>query len=112
MSEESHDVETPAAVALLQNRRRVHLLECLHEHAEPVSLPDLADEIAVRECGTELTEIDPEHVKEIYLSLYHTHVPKLEDGDFLQYEQEQDLVSTPPEVDLEAILADAGRIAD
>ncbi len=112
MSEESPEVDASVAVSLLRHRRRLHLLDCLHEHDEPVALPDLADEIAVREHGTDLTAIEPEHVKEIYLSLYHTHVPKLKDIGLLLYDQEQDLVSTAPDVDLARLLENAGRIAD
>lgn len=83
--------------------RRTVLLACLQEFDEPVTLPDLADEIAVRESGAEITEISGEVVKEIYLSLYHTDIPELAEADIVEYDQEVDLVSSTPGIDLEDV---------
>ena len=86
------------AEAMLKDRRRI-LLACLRDFNEPVTLPDLADEIAVRECGAALTQIPAERVKEIYLSLYHTDIPKLADAGLVQYDQETDLVAAATDLD-------------
>ena len=73
-------------------RRRRFLLECLRRFDEPVSLPDLADEIAVKEAGCALSAISGERVKEIYLSLYHRHIPDLVAAGHVEYDQDADLV--------------------
>lgn len=78
---------------LLSSPRRRHVLRCLDEYDDPLALADLADEVAVREYDRPLTETSPEEVKRIYVSLYHTHVPKLEDAGVVEYNQERDLVS-------------------
>jgi len=58
-----------------------------------VTLPDLADEVAVWAADRSIDEIPAEEVKEVYMSLYHSHVPKLEEADLVTYDQEGDLVS-------------------
>lgn len=55
-------------------------------------LADMADEIAVWENETDITDISAEEVKLVYISLYHTHIPKLADADVVEYSQEQDAV--------------------
>ena len=81
--------------------RQQLLIECLHQFDEPVSLPDVAEAIAERETGETLADIPGEEVKEIYLSLYHHHVPALTDSGLLEYDQETDLVKIPANVNLE-----------
>lgn len=76
----------------LAHQRRRHAIAALLEHDPPITLPDLADEVAVRERETALTKIPAETVKRIYLSLYHSHVPKLADAGIVEYSQEQDMV--------------------
>lgn len=77
---------------LLSNRRRRYVLSCLNEYENPMALADLADEVAARENGTPITQTSAEEVKRIYISLYHTHVPKLERAGVVRYSQERDLV--------------------
>ena len=77
-------------------RRTAYLTLVVHDD---LTLPDLADEVAVAERERALPEIDPDDVLEVYLSLYHTHVPKLADAGLVDYDQEGDYVA----------LTDAGR---
>jgi len=77
---------------LLSNGRRRQLLRCLLKYPNPVSLPDLADEVAVWEHGTSIDKISAEDVKRVYMSLYHLHVPKLVDAAVVRYDQERDEV--------------------
>lgn len=78
---------------LLSNRRRRHLLRCLDEYDDPMALADLADEIAAKEYDAPITETSAKEVKRIYVSLYHNHVPKLEEAGIVRYSQERDLVA-------------------
>ena len=79
---------------VLSERRRRHVLRCLQEYDESMTLADVADEVAVRELGKRITDISAETVMEIYLSLYHSHVPKLTAAGIVEYDQERDLVTT------------------
>ncbi|MFC4448073.1 DUF7344 domain-containing protein [Halorussus aquaticus] len=72
-------------------RRRTAYLKLLRH--DDLSLPDLADEVTVAERGEPLSNVDPDDVLRVYLSLYHTHVPKLADTGLVAYDQEDDYVA-------------------
>ncbi len=88
------DAEAPpdAVFDVLANARRRTVVRMLMTHGD-VALPDLADEVAVAEHDRPLTEIDGDAVQQVYLSLYHTHVPKLADVEFVAYDQDTDYVA-------------------
>ena len=81
------------AFGLLADQRRRLLLSVMQTYGEALTLPDAAEEVAVRETGEQVPNISPERVHEIYLSLYHDHLPRLVDAGFLEYDQERDLVT-------------------
>ncbi|WP_210424937.1 DUF7344 domain-containing protein [Halorussus halobius] len=85
-------VELDVLFGVLSDARRRRALRTLLAHGD-LSLPDLADEVAVAERGRSLPEIDPDAVLDVYLSLYHTHVPKLTSAGLASYDQEGDLVA-------------------
>lgn len=85
-------VSPTALFDALGDVRRRHALVTLLTHGD-LSLPDLADEVAVAEHDDHLPEIDPDAVLQVYLSLYHTHVPKLSDVGLVEYDQERDFVT-------------------
>lgn len=75
------------------DRRRRCALHCLHQFEGPLALADLAEEVAVREHDASITEISAEEVKRIYMSLYHDHIPELEDASVVHYDQDRDVVA-------------------
>ena len=81
---------------LLSNSRRRETMRCLKEHAT-MTLADVAEEIVVQERATTIDQIDAETVQDVYHSLYHVHVPKLERADLIIYDQDQDLVGLTEE---------------
>ncbi|MFC7215033.1 hypothetical protein ACFQO4_13220 [Saliphagus sp. GCM10025334] len=82
--------ETLRAVAA--ERRRL-LLSVLDEHGQELTLPDAAEEVAQCETGKSITELSAERVANVYISLYHDHLPRLVDAGLLEYDQERDLVA-------------------
>ena len=80
------------ALQTLAHHRRRLTLAVIREHDEAVSLPDVADEVAVREHGRPLPELSAETVAEIYISIYHDHLPRLVDIGLIAYDQERDIV--------------------
>lgn len=93
----SEGAQSPSQIselfALFAHHRRRYALRELRQHTNPMTLADLADEIAIRENETPLAEVPAEEVKRIYMSLYHTHIPKLEEADLVHYDQEQDTLT-------------------
>ncbi|AUV81082.1 hypothetical protein C2R22_04925 [Salinigranum rubrum] len=80
------------AFSALANTRRRQAIRYLGHHRS-LSLATLADGVAERESDVPLREVDEGTVREVYLSLYHTHVPKLEDAGIVAYDQESDWIT-------------------
>jgi hypothetical protein len=80
------------AFALLADERRRLLLEVMRTYGEELTLPDAAEEVAVRETGRQVTELSAERVANVYISLYHDHMPRLVENGLLEYNQERDMV--------------------
>ncbi|MWV40862.1 hypothetical protein [Natrialba sp. INN-245] len=78
---------------LLAHSRRRSFIRVMRTYGEALTLPDAAEEVAVRETGTPVAELSAEHVATVYISLYHDHLPRLVDAGLLEYDQERDLVS-------------------
>ncbi|ELY89580.1 hypothetical protein C483_13678 [Natrialba hulunbeirensis JCM 10989] len=81
-----------AAFDLLSSERRRQFLSVMTTHEEALTLPDVAEEVAVRETGEPVTELSAECVADVYISLYHDHLPRLVDAGLVAYDQERDLV--------------------
>ena len=78
---------------LLSNPRRRFVLSYLRQEGGPVDLVDLADEIAGWENETPVDELTSQQRKRVYVSIYQTHVPKLEDAGVVNYDRESGMVS-------------------
>ncbi|MFB6301992.1 MAG: hypothetical protein ABEH78_03935 [Haloferacaceae archaeon] len=77
--------------ALLTNRRRRYALRCLYARQNPVSLPDVADQVTRWEYDDPVEERLDERLH-IYMSLYHDHLPVLEAAGLVRYSQAADAV--------------------
>jgi len=78
---------------VLSHARRRFVLVCLATYDDPLTLPDVADELAVFEYDARLPEISAEHVAAIRTDLYHVHVPRMADAGLVEYSQERELVA-------------------
>lgn len=78
--------ELGAQLLVLANPRRRLALALLEASETPVTVRDIAHEIATREHDEPLPEIPSETVTRIYSSLYHVHVPKLEEAGVIEYD--------------------------
>lgn len=87
------DADRDMLFDVLSSRRRRCTLSCLRDHENPLPLADVAEEVAIQETGRAITDIPAEDVKEVYISLYHAHVPKMEDAGIVRYSQERDSVA-------------------
>lgn len=78
---------------ILSHERRQYLLYCLDRYRTPIALADLADEVArLEHDAATLRQVPKDEVKRVYLDLYHTHIPKLDDAALLDYSQDRDAV--------------------
>lgn len=81
-----------AVFDLLANRRRRRALTVLGSDDRQLTVNDLTKELAVEEAGPLITDVPPETVREIFVSLRHVHVPKLADLELVEYDRDRGLV--------------------
>ena len=81
------------AFRLLSHAHRRALLECLDRHDVPLAMSDVAKEVARTNRERSISEIPDRVIDEIYLSLYHSHVPRLAANDAVSYDAEREVVA-------------------
>lgn len=93
--------ETAIRFDALAHERRRQVLAILAGADQPLSLTDLATEVARREADQDAIGADYERAEQIRVMLYHWHVPKLADAGFVEYDAETRTV-TRTEVEIDA----------
>jgi hypothetical protein len=84
---------------ILKNERRRTVLNYLAEHEEPVSLGDLAEFVAANENDTPIEQISSRERKCAYVGLYQCHLPKMDNMDIIEFNQNRGLVETGQNTD-------------
>lgn len=74
---------------LLSNRRRRLLLWILHESSTPLGIVEVAERIGEREYENPTVS----QQRFISLSLYHNHIPRLEDADVVLYNEDDGTIA-------------------
>ncbi|MFA9427620.1 ArsR family transcriptional regulator [Natronorubrum sp. A-ect3] len=85
---------------LLKNRRRREVLAYLLEAEETVTLGELAEQIAAWENDTDVAALSSDQRKRVYVALYQTHLPKMDDAGIVEYDQDRGLISLADNADL------------
>lgn len=84
---------------LLHNPRRREVLVYLLDNEETVPLSDLAEHIAALENDIEIRELNSDQRKRVYVALYQTHLPKMDDTDVVDYNQARGLITISENAD-------------
>jgi len=77
---------------LLSNPRRRYVINYLLREDRPVSIQELSKELAMWEFEVDADELTDQQEKRIYVALYQTHIPKLEDVGVIEYDSDASLV--------------------
>lgn len=88
MSIEQEPLTQDVVFDILSSARRRYVLYQLRTEEQPVELTELAEDVAAWENDTTVDELTKQQRKRVYVSLYQTHVPKLEDAGLVQYDQD------------------------
>lgn len=88
MSTDETELNQNVIFDVLSSSRRRYVLYYLSQHDAPVELPDLAKEVAAWEMETPVEDLSPQERKRVYVSLYQTHVPKLDEVGLVEYDQD------------------------
>lgn len=86
------EVSLDETYLILSHPRRRHVLTFLEEHGSTI-LPDLAAFVACRENNRPLHTIGEEEIDSVRASLWHVHVPKLEDAGFIEFDRANEEVA-------------------
>lgn len=92
----------------LAHRRRRYLLYALHSQTN-LTLRELSEKLADWEENSHDGPVETD-TGQVYVSLYHTHIPKLEGHDIVEFDHNTGVVSPSSNADrVFAALAGAGR---
>jgi len=80
------------AFELLGHERRLRAILCLRESEGRMPIRDLATEIAAIERGSCPDEVSDEAVTRVYISLLHTHLPRLYEMNVVEYHRATEYV--------------------
>ncbi|MFC7139045.1 hypothetical protein ACFQMA_04230 [Halosimplex aquaticum] len=81
---------------ILKNERRRTVLHYLREHGGTVSLGELAEHVAAVENGTTVAQVTSNERKCVYVGLYQCHLPKMDDMDIVEFNQNRGRISLGP----------------
>lgn len=88
MSIEGGSLSQDVVFDILSSARRRYVLYLLRTEDAPVELTELAEDVAAWENDTTVEELTKQQRKRVYVSLYQTHVPKLEDANLVAYDSD------------------------
>ena len=77
---------------ILSSPRRRYLLYYLRTHGGREEVTELAKHVAAWEYDVDVSDLDSQQQKRVYVSLYQTHVPKLADVGVVEYDPDTGLV--------------------
>lgn len=80
------------AYDLLSNSRRRFVLSYLRSKDGAVPLNELSQRLAAQENDAPVDELTDQQIKRIYVSLYQTHLPKLEEAELIEYDREHSVL--------------------
>jgi hypothetical protein len=72
---------------VLSNARRRYTLYCLYQAEGELSLDELAERLAAYENDTTVEAITETERRNMYISLYQTHLPKLSEHGMVEYDE-------------------------
>ncbi|WP_049972902.1 DUF7344 domain-containing protein [Haladaptatus cibarius] len=84
---------------ILQTQRRRHALRYLKEHDGAVEMRDLAEQVAAWENDTTLQALASDERQRVYIALYQSHLPKLDNEGIIEYNQSRGIVERGPLAD-------------
>ena len=81
---------------VLKNQRRRHVLRYLLKHDGSVTIGTLAEHIAVIENDTTLTALTSRERKRVYIGLYQSHLPKMDDAGAVEFNKARGVIVLGP----------------
>jgi len=83
---------------LLQNERRRNVLRYLYDEDGQVSMREIAEQVAAWENDSTVQAITSDERQRVYIPLYQSHLPKLDEEGIIEYDQSRGTVQKTPMV--------------
>ncbi|WP_323190277.1 hypothetical protein [Halostella sp. PRR32] len=97
--------------SLLSNHRRRYTIQFCKQEDGPVTLSDLAEQVAAWEEEKDVPELTSAERKRVYTSLQQTHLPALADSGMIEYENHEiELTEAADELDVYMDVVPEGSI--
>ena len=82
---------------VLQNERRRRVLQYMLAHGkERYSMSDIAEQVSAWEHDTTVRKLSSDERQRVYIALYQSHLPKLDEVGFIDYNQKRGIVEETP----------------
>lgn len=95
---------------VLKSPRRRYALYYLRREGGQAELSDLTEQVAAWENETTPAALSTEQRKRVYISLYQTHLPKLDEANIVDYDRDDGVVRLGDRAtDLDIYLGDVSR---
>jgi DNA-binding transcriptional ArsR family regulator len=95
---------------VLKSPRRRYALYYLRQEGGETQLSDLTEQVAAWENETTPAALSTEQRKRVYISLYQTHLPKLDEANIVDYDRDEGIVRLGDRAsDLDIYLGDVSR---
>ena len=88
----SNALSTDDVFHILQTKRRRDVLRFLRDASEPVRMRDLAEQVAAWEQETTIDRLSSSERQRVYISLYQSHLPKLDERGIVEYDKDRGIV--------------------
>lgn len=75
---------------LLRRERRRYALYYLDQQDGPVTIDELTRKISEWELGSSRNEVPDERFEDVILSLEHSHLPRVDDAEHIEYDRENE----------------------
>jgi hypothetical protein len=93
MASDTDQLTQDTVFDILSSSRRRYVLYYLRTVGEPIELTELAEHVAAWENDCTVEELTSQQRKRVYVSMYQTHVPKLESVGLVDYDRDSGDVS-------------------
>jgi hypothetical protein len=93
------DLPLDQVFEMVKNERRRLAIDFLQEHEGDVTLGELAEHIAAIENDKPVKAISSKERKRVYVGLYQCHLPKMDDLDIIEFNQDRGLIRLGPNAD-------------
>ncbi|MDX1744669.1 MAG: hypothetical protein R3324_01920 [Halobacteriales archaeon] len=85
-----------AIYGLLADRRRRYALHYLMQRGEPVTLRDLAEQVAAWENRKPADQLGAQERKRVYIALYQSHMPSMDREGVVEYDADRGEIALAP----------------